>query len=92
MNVTTSKGKIFDIDWMWGPVGIDDDLMLQMHDGRPLSEIAADFEGCDHFHRESELEGNMDWDGYTVLKSIIRPNPYRTPEAVQITLAKVDIV
>ena len=88
MTVTTSKGKTFTIDWMWGPVGINEDLMLQMNDDRPISDIASDFEGIDHFHRESEDEGNMDFDGYTVLTSILRPNYFRDPDSIQITLSK----
>lgn len=88
MTVATSKGDTFEIDWMWGPIGLDNDLMIQFHDGRLLSDIAADFECCDHFHRESELEGDMDWDGYTVLKSVVRPQLTRDPDAVQITLTK----
>lgn len=88
MEVTTSNGKMFEVDWMWGPVGINEDLMLQMKDDRELSDIALDFQGVEHFHRESENEGNMDWYGYTVLKSIVRPNYERHPELVQITLCK----
>lgn len=72
MTVTTSKGKTFDTDWMWGPVGADGQLMLEYADGRALSEIAADFEGVERFHRESETEGDRDWDGYTRLRSVMR--------------------
>lgn len=88
MTVTTSKGKTFPIDWMWGPVGLSGELMLQLRDDRPLSEIAADFEGCEHFHRESDDEGDMDFDGYTVPQSIVRPAYERNPDIVQITLAR----
>ena len=88
MTVTTSKGKTFTIEWMWGPVGLTDDLMLQMSNSRLLSDIAKDFEGVEHFHRESENEGNMDWEGYTELKAIVRPEFERRPDVVQITLAK----
>lgn len=86
MTVRTSKGKTFEIEWMWGPVGLTNDLMLQMKDDRFLSDIAKDFEGCDHFHRESELEGDMDWEGYTVLRGIFRPE--QNSDDVQITLSK----
>lgn len=72
MTITTSRGKTFDIDWMWGPVSIADDVMMQYHDDRAIAEIAADFEGVEHFHRESETEGNKDYDGYTVIQSISR--------------------
>lgn len=82
MTVTTSKGKTFDINWMWAPVGVNRDLMLEYKDERLLSEIAADFEGCESFHRESELEGDKDWIGYTGLRSIIRADR----DVVQLTL------
>lgn len=82
MTVTTSKGKTFDVNWMWGPVGVNDDLMLEYEDERPLSEIAADFEGCESFHRESETEGDKNWTGYTGLRSIVRSGRGR----VQLTL------
>lgn len=88
MTVTTSKGKTFDVDWMWGPVGYSEDLMLQYTDGRPIWEIASDFAGCDHFHRESDTEGDMDFDGYTLLKAVIRPDMERNPDIVQITLTR----
>ena len=84
MTLTTGKGKTFAIDWMWGPVGANEDLMLEMSDGRRLSRIAADFEGCESFRRESETEGNMEWTGYTALRSIVRSGRGK----VQITLSK----
>lgn len=88
MKLTTSKGKTFTIDWMWGPVGADNSLMIQFSDDRTLSKIAKDFEGCDHFHRESETEGNMDFDGYTVLAGITRPSYSNNPSTVMLTLNK----
>lgn len=84
MTLKTSKGKTFDIDWMWGPVGQNEDLMLEYTDDRPMSKIAKDFEGCDSFHRESETEGDKDWEGYTGLRSIVRSGRGK----VQLTLYK----
>ena len=84
MTLTTSKGKTFDIEWMWGPVGPSEDLMLEYADDRPLSKIAKDFEGCKSFHRESDTEGDMDWTGYTGLRSISRSARGK----VQLTLYK----
>lgn len=86
MKVTTSKGKTFDVDWMWGPIGNTRDLMLQLKDERPIPEIAVDFDGVEHFHRESETQGDMDFDGYTILRGIIRPSYDFDPSKVQITL------
>lgn len=87
MTVTTSRGKTFPLRWMWGPVPPEGALMLEALDSRPLSEVAADFEGCERFHRESEEEGDMDFEGYTRLKGLHRP--YATePDAVLLTLVK----
>ena len=84
MKMTTSKGKTFEINWMWGPVGEDGDLMLEYADERPMADIAADFEGCESFRRESETEGDREWTGYTRLRSMIRAGRGK----VQLTLCK----
>lgn len=86
MTVLTSKGKEFDISWMWGPVGYSKDVMLQMKDSRKLSEIAIDFEGCELYQRKDELEGDMTFEGYVDLIAIVRPN--RNTDDVQITLSR----
>lgn len=86
MTVTTSRGKTFPVDWMWGPVGPAAELMLQLRDERPLSEIAADFEGCERFLRQSETEGDMTFEGYAALTVLARP-AYADPAVVQLTLA-----
>lgn len=84
MTITTSRGKTFPAEWAWGPVGPQEQLMLQIRDERPLSEIAADFEGCDRIHRQSDLEGDLDFEGYTALRAI-----QRTPEgAVRLTIER----
>lgn len=86
MTVTTSKGKTFEINWMWGPVGQNEDLMLEYEDDRPMAEIAADFEGCESFHRESEYEDDKDFTGYTRLRSIVRAGRGK----VQLTLYRTN--
>ena len=88
MTITTSDGKTIPIESCWAPVGPARELWIHLRDARPLSEIAADFEGCEHFHRASEAEGDMDYDGYTVLVSISRPFREVDPDAVQIALAR----
>lgn len=86
MTITTSKQKTFDVNWAWAPVGEDGDMMFELtRDERPVSQIAADFEGCEHIHRESELEGDKDFDGYTRVKSVV-VNPRRG--TVRLTLMK----
>lgn len=86
MTLTTDRGKTFEVAWAWAPVGEDDDLMFALTDARPLAEIAADFEGCKRFHRTSELEQplEVDYDGYTRIRSIVRQKRDR----VQLTLMK----
>lgn len=84
MTVTTSKGRTFEINWMWGPVGENDDLMLEYEDERAMAEIAADFEGCESFRRESRTEGDREWTGYTRLRSIVRSGRGK----VQLTLCR----
>lgn len=84
MTLTTSKGRTFDVSWAWAPAGEYGGLMLEYEDGRKISEIAADWEGCSHIHRESETEGNADYEGYTVLRIIAR----QRSGSVQITLQK----
>lgn len=71
MKLTTSNGKTFDVDSAFGPISTGD-MVIRLHDHRRLPEIASDFDGCDQFHRESETEGNMDFDGYTALTAISR--------------------
>lgn len=83
MTVTTSRGKTFPADWAWAPAGADQGLMLQIRDARPLSAIAADFEGCEAIRRESAEEGDMAFDGYTALTGI-----QRVPGGARITLGR----
>lgn len=90
MTITTDKNKTFDVNWAWAPVGDDDDMMIELaHDDRPLAEIAADFEGCERFHRTSEIEAPFETDyvGYTRIKRVIRNFRKGT---VQITFEKSD--
>ena len=84
MILTTSKGKTVDASWAWAPANADGDLMIEYSDARKISEIAEDWEGCANIHRESEAEGNADYDGYTDIRIIAR----QRNGAVQITLRK----
>ena len=88
MRVTTSKGKTLEIDWMYPQRNITEQLMIGLHDNRPFAEIAEDFAGCDHFHRQSEEEGDMDCDGYTELIIIARPSYGMDDGYVLVTLSR----
>lgn len=85
MTLTTDKGKTFDVDWAWAPVGYEEELMFEYADARDLGAIVADMDGVAHFHRESENEGDADYDGYTRIRSISRDFRRGT---VQITLGR----
>lgn len=75
------------IKWMWGPVGEDSSVMLELEDDRKLSDISKDFEGVKKYERLSDTEGNMIFEGYTELLAIQRIYT-RVGSKVQITLVK----
>lgn len=86
MTVKTDRGKTFDVNYAWGPVRSTGELMIELTaDTRPLSQIAADFEGVQAFGREDENEGNMTFEGYTELVSVVRD---RNTGAVLLVLRK----
>ena len=86
MTINNFRGKTFEIQWAWAPVGFDGDMMVQLRDERPLAQIAADFEGCDFFLRESPEEGDMEFEGFTRLRCI-----QRTPDgSVRVLLMRRD--
>lgn len=88
MTVTTSRGKTIPIDWMYAQQRGIETLMIGLHDSRPLRDILADFEGCECFHRKSEAEGDMDFEGYTV-PIIASKNDYGyDSSSVLVTLAR----
>ena len=89
MTVLTDKGKEFQIKLMWGPIGIlNNELMIQYEDSRLISDISKDFEGCHRFSRKSQEEGDLEFIGYSVLKSVVRPVYDSDPDLVQLTFVK----
>lgn len=73
MILTTDKGKTFDVNYAWGPVRSTGELMIELAaDARPISEIAADFEGIQVFDRPDEHQGDMTFVGYKELVSVVR--------------------
>ena len=87
MKITTSKGKTLEINWMWGPLRVSGEVMLELNDGRNLSEIAADLEDCETIKKiDDQAAGKSElYEGYTVLRSI---NRNKETGAVQAALAK----
>lgn len=73
MQIRTDQQKTFDVNYAWGPVRSTGELMIELTaDARPISEIAADFEGVQVFDRPDEHQGNMTFVGYTELVSVVR--------------------
>ena len=87
MTITTDRGKTFEVNFAWGPVRSTGELMIELaQDVRPLSEIAADFEGVQTFDRKDELEGDMMFEGYTEIMSVVRDR-YRDTVTIAIRRA-----
>lgn len=84
MTLETSKGKTVEALWAWAPANADSDLMIEYEDARKISEIAADWEGCERITRESAEEGNAIYEGYSEIRIISR----QRNGAIQITLKK----
>lgn len=72
MQITTSAGKQIDVLWCWGPLRDADEVMLCLMDDRPISEIAADFDGLEQIVRTDEIEKEMTFTGYSRLRMISR--------------------
>ena len=84
MKLDTSKGKTVDARWAWAPANADGDLMIEYDDARKISEIAADWEGCERITRESAEEGNAVYEGFTEIRIMSR----QRNGAIQITMKK----
>ena len=82
MKLTTSKGLTYDVDWADGPTITSSGLLIQLQDSRSLAVIAAEFEGNETIKRESETEGNKEWNGYTELLRVARVMPGRVTIAL----------
>lgn len=84
MKLTTSKGNEYTVDWIDGATVISNEVILQMNDARSLSVIAGEFEGLEWLKRESELQGNKEFHGFTSVNRIYRLSNGK----VQIALCK----
>ena len=84
MKLTTSKGNKYTVDWIDGATIISGEVILQMSDSRSLAVIAEEFDGLEWLKRESENQGNKEFNGFNALNRI-----YRLPnKKVQIALSK----
>ena len=73
MQLRTSTGGYYTIQW--AAVTNGGLLFVQMEDARPLSSIAAEFEGLEWLRREDENEGDRLFDGFGLLNGIKRIEP-----------------
>lgn len=72
MTLTTSRNKTYNVIYVDGPTRLGGTVMLRMEDPRPILEVGAEFDGLEWMRRESENQGNKEWNGYTQLVSVRR--------------------
>ena len=71
MEIKSSKGMTYEVEWVGGPTGIMREVYCEMRDGRTVSVIAAEFEGAEL--TEIMRDGaEKTYEGYTELASIGR--------------------
>ena len=85
MKLTTSRGNAYEAITAFGPISTGE-LIIRLRDGRPISELAAAFEGCERFTRESD-GSTIDFTGYTELIGLNRAGSGPEHDIVIITLA-----
>ncbi len=91
MKITTSKGKTFDILFISTGATFANRTLIELDDGRALSEVAADFEGLTTITKTDELRPGVSevYSGYTRLVSAQRNAETGT---VRLMLEKGDAV
>lgn len=70
MQVTTSKGLTYDAAFAEGPTMIAGTVMMRIHDGRSIGEMAPEFENLAWLKRTDENQGAKQWENYTHLVGI----------------------
>lgn len=73
MKLITSKGRIYDIDWI--DTISTGTLYMQMENAKRLPEIAEEFDGLEWLKREDENQGDKLFEGYSILTMIRRDAP-----------------
>lgn len=82
----TANGKMVEVDWMW-LFDYTGELMMGYKDDRPMVEIAADWEGVPLFERRSEEEGDINYEGFTRIRRIVKDDIHK-PGTVEIVFVK----
>ena len=86
MRTITTRTGTTEVIFAWSPT-FDGKCMIQLHDDRRLSEIAADYDGLDSItYTDEDAEQVYEWEGYSVLDGIVTASP----GVVQITLRRGD--
>lgn len=85
MRIETNKGKSYEINAI-APYTHKNQILIDMNDDRPFSEIATDFDGVETITRKMVDDGSAyeKYEGYTKLFSITKI----ANDRVRITLAK----
>ncbi len=78
----TANGKTYECEYAYAPTR-HGECIIQLQDSRPLSVIAAEFEGVAAFRVHDPNVGEAEYIGYTVLLRIAR-----NERGVNITLVK----
>ena len=68
----TANGKTYECDYAYAPTRRGECVIKLTGDDRPLSVIAAEFEGVDTIHAIDPHVGEADYNGYTMLTRISR--------------------
>lgn len=85
MRIETSKGKSYEVNAI-APYAHKNQILIDMNDSRPFSEIAADFDGVEVITRVMVDDGSVyeKYEGYTKLFSLTMT----ANDRVRISLAK----
>lgn len=67
MRIRTSRGKTLEINYIWPEQ--NGRVMIELEDARPLSEIAADFDGVETLVKTDEKKPGVEevYSGFTEL-------------------------
>lgn len=90
MQITTSKNKVFSVEFIGALFRDGSRVMIELADERPLAEIAADFDGLESIKAEKEVSKTTAkvyemYEGYGKLVSIQRNKAVGT---VRLTLER----
>lgn len=93
MQITTSKDKTFEVEFMGLLLRDGSRVMIELADSRTLVEIAADFDGLESIKLEKDVSKTKGkvyemYEGFTQLVNIQRNKAAGT---VRITLEKGDV-